>query len=169
MRGSVHTITTVLGRVVCLLLVFLAVPDSAWALQAHGPPEGIYIHQMAHVFFFGSLLYLYRDLSHASIKERGWTYLRWFCLLMLVWNIVAFAGHAVAFTLAPEHIALPSSYFHSRLLGPMNATKILFYITRFDHLLVVPALFFLYLGLRTLYSQVEEEVKDACDNKEGRR
>ncbi len=151
------------GRVICLLLVFLAMPDSAWALQAHGPPEGIYIHQMAHVFFFGSLVYLYRDLSQSSTRERGWAYLRWFCLLMLVWNIVAFVGHAVAFHLAPEHIAQPSSYFHSRLLGPMDTSKMLFYITRFDHLLVVPALFFLYLGLRTLYAQVESEVKDVHD------
>ena len=159
---------TMVGSFVCLSLLFLLLPDSAWALQSHGPPEGMYIHQMAHVFFFGSLVYLYRDLSHSSIRERGWHYLRWFCLLMLIWNIVAFIGHAVTFSLSPEHIDQPGSYFHCRLLGPMDATKILFYITRFDHLLVVPALFFLYLGLRTLYVQVEDEATDVDGSLGGR-
>jgi len=148
---------SLIGSLFCLSVVMLAMPDAAWALQSHGSPEGIYIHQMAHIFFFGSLVYLYRDLSHSSIKDRGWRYLRWFCLLMLVWNIVAFVGHAVTFNIPAEHIAESGSYFHSRLLGPMDMNKILFYITRFDHLLVVPALFLLYLGLRTLYRQVDGE------------
>jgi len=148
---------SVAGAFLCLCILFLALPDTAWALQAHGPPEGIYIHQMAHIFFLGSLLYLYRDLKHSSEQEQGWRYLRWFCLLMLCWNVVAFIGHAVTFHLAEEHISDAGSFLHSRLLGPMNLSKTLFYITRFDHLLVVPALYFLYLGLRTLYAQVDEK------------
>ena len=148
------------------VLISLVMPDAAWALQAHGPPEGIYIHQMAHIFFFGSLLYLYRDLNYTSIRDGGWRYLRWFCLLMLVWNIVAFIGHAVTYYLAPEHIANAGSFFHSRLLGPMTGGKTLFYITRFDHLLAVPALFFLYLGLRTLYAQVVKEGDGIQENGE---
>jgi len=165
MKISLQTIRSAAGPFTCLLLVFLLLPDPAWALQSHGPPEGIYTHQMAHVFFFVSLLYLYRDLGHSSIEEQGWRYLRWFCLLMISWNIVAFIGHAVTFHLASENIADAGSFFHSRLLGPMDATKILFYITRFDHLLVVPALFFLYLGLRSLYGQVEE-AREVLDNRE---
>jgi len=160
---SVRKVVRVLGG---FFLVFLVMPDSAWALQSHGPPEGIYIHQMAHIFFLGSLVYLYRDLSHTSIRERGWRFLRWFCLLMLVWNVVAFIGHAVTYYLAPEHIANAGSFFHSRLLGPMTGGKTLFYLTRFDHLLAVPALFFLYLGLRTLYAQVVEESGGTQSNRE---
>ena len=154
------------GRLlVCFWLLFLVMPDAAWALQAHGPPEGIYIHQIAHIFFLGSLLYLYRDLARSSEQERGWRYLRWFCLLMLCWNGVAFVGHAVTLHLAEEHFSEAGSFLHSRLLGPMNVSKTLFYITRFDHLLAVPALFFLYLGLRTLYSQVEER-ESSQENRE---
>jgi hypothetical protein len=155
----------VAGFFLCLVLVFLFLPDSAWALQSHGPPEGIYTHQMAHIFFFVSLLYLYRDLGHSSSKEQGWRYLRWFCLLMVSWNIVAFIGHAVTFHLASEYIADAGSFFHSRLLGPMNRTKFLFYVTRFDHLLVVPALYFLYLGLRSLHGQVKE-AREVLENRE---
>ncbi len=144
--------------VMAVLLAMLIIPDAAWALQSHGPPEGIYVHQMAHAFFFSSLVFLYRDLRHSASKSKGWNYLRMFCLLMLVWNIVSFTGHAVATQLAPEHIAGAASYFHSRLLGPMDLTKVLFYITRFDHLLLVPALFFLCIGLRSLYFSGEREV-----------
>lgn len=148
---------TVMGFV---LVAMLAVPDAAWALQSHGAPEGIYVHQMAHAFFFGSLLYLYRDLGRSASKSRGWSYLKRFCLLMLVWNVVAFTGHTVATQLAPEHIAHAASYFNSILIGPMDLTKVVFYITRFDHLLVVPALFFLYIGLRTLFAGVENEMSE---------
>ncbi len=144
--------------VMVVLLAMLIVPDAAWALQSHGPPEGIYVHQMAHVFFFGSLVFLYRDLRHSASKSRGWSYLKRFCLLMLVWNIVSFTGHAVATQLSPEHITGAASYFHSRLLGPMNPTKVLFYVTRFDYLLLMPALYFLCIGLRSLYFSVEREV-----------
>ena len=152
-QGFQYGVTVMVG-----LLAMLIVPDTAWALQSHGPPEGIYVHQMAHAFFFGSLVFLYRDLRHSASKSRGWSYLKRFCLLMLAWNIVAFTGHTVATQLAPEHIAGAASYFHSRLLGPMDLTKVLFYITRFDHLLLVPALFFLCIGLRSLYFSVEREV-----------
>jgi len=138
-----------------VFLIFLTVPDSAWALQSHGPPEGIYVHQMAHILFFGSLLYMYWDLRRSSFAGRGWTYLQWFCLLMLIWNVIAFTGHAVTIRLEPGYISTATSYIHARLMGPMNLHKVVFYLTRFDHVVVVPALFFLCIGLRSLYRSVE--------------
>ena len=144
--------------VLVVLLSMLIVPDAAWALQSHGPPEGIYVHQMAHAFFVGSLVFLFLDLRRSVTKSQGWISLKKFCLLMIVWNVVAFTGHAVATLLAPRHIAGAESFFHAQLLGPMDLTKLTFYITRFDHLLLVPSLFFLFVGLRTLYLNVEREV-----------
>ncbi len=160
MKNILNMVFQYVIAAILVLLTMLVDPDAAWALQSHGPPEGIYVHQMAHAFFFGSLLYLYRDLGRSASESRGWSYLKRFCLLMLAWNVVAFTGHTVATQLAPEHIAHAASYFHSRLLGPMNVTKVLFYITRFDHLLVVPALFFLYIGLHTLFTSVENEMSE---------
>lgn len=151
-KGGQHTMAVIL-----VLLAMFILPDSAWALQSHGPPEGIYVHQMAHAFFIGSLVFLFLDLRRSATKSRGWNYLKKFCLLMVVWNIVAFTGHAVATLLAPENISGAESFFHSRLLGPMDPIKLIFYITRFDHLLLVPALFFLCIGLRFLYISVEQE------------
>ncbi len=158
MRRSLQRVFQCAATVMVVLLAMLIIPDAAWALQSHGPPEGIYVHQMAHAFFFGSLVLLYRDLRHSASKSKGWNDLKRFCLLMLIWNIVAFSGHTVATQLAPEHIAGAASYFHARLLGPMDLIKVFFYITRFDHLLLVPALYCLCVGLRSLYFSDEREV-----------
>jgi len=51
-----------------LLLTLTVFPGNAWAVQTHGAPEGLYVHQLAHVFlrccnalslssFFTSLCY----------------------------------------------------------------------------------------------------------------
>ncbi|HEB70862.1 MAG TPA: hypothetical protein ENI88_14780 [Desulfobulbus sp.] len=129
---------------------FLILPANAWALQSHGAPEGLYVHQMAHVFFFLALVYLYWDISRSSFSGRGWVYLKIFCVLMLFWNIVAFVGHAVAIHI-DVHIVPEAGYLHSRIQGPITLHKAIFFITKFDHLLAVPALFFLYIGMRSLY------------------
>ncbi len=129
---------------------FLLQPQNAWALQSHGPPEGLYVHQMAHVFFFLALVYLYWDIRRSSFSGRGWVYLKVFCVFMLIWNIVAFVGHAVAIHI-DAHVVPAAGYLHSRIQGPITLYKIIFFITKFDHVLAVPALFFLYVGMRSLY------------------
>ncbi len=129
---------------------FLLQPENAWALQSHGAPEGLYVHQMAHVFFFLALVYLYWDIRRSSFSGKGWVYLKVFCVFMLIWNIVAFVGHAVALHI-DAHIIPASGYLHSRIQGPITLHKVVFFITKFDHVLAVPALFFLYVGMRSLY------------------
>ena len=129
---------------------FLLQPENAWALQSHGAPEGLYVHQMAHVFFFFALVYLYWDIRRSSFSGKGWVYLKVFCVFMLIWNIVAFVGHAVALHI-DAHIIPASGYLHSRIQGPITLHKVVFFITKFDHVLAVPALFFLYVGMRSLY------------------
>jgi len=129
---------------------FLLQPENAWALQSHGTPEGLYVHQMAHVFFFLALVYLYWDMRRSSFLGKGWVYLKVFCVFMLIWNIVAFVGHAVALYINAD-ILPASGFLHSRIQGPITLHKVLFFMTKFDHFLAVPALFFLYIGMRSLY------------------
>ncbi|MFZ5759179.1 MAG: hypothetical protein ACOY32_06060 [Thermodesulfobacteriota bacterium] len=127
------------------LLLFLPAP--AWALQPHGEPEGMYVHQMAHILFSGALLYLYlHTRSTPDLVSRGWRYLQLFCLLTIAWNITAFVGHYV-------------SNLHSQRAagGATNIVEILFTLTRMDHFLFVPALFALLVSLRTFYREAREE------------
>jgi hypothetical protein len=136
-------------------------PVSAWALQSHSSPEGLYVHQMAHVYFFLALGYLYWDVRRSSFSGKGWKYLLWFCLFMLGWNIVAFIGHAIAGHVDAHIVAGPGGYLRGSIQGENALKTLLFYIAKFDHIFVVPALFFLYLGMRTLYRSVEQEAGEA--------
>jgi len=80
-----------------LPLALLLAPDQAWALQAHAPPEGIYVHQLAHLFFAAALSYLFWDVRRSAFPGKGWRYLQIFCVLMILWNILAFSGHWLGF------------------------------------------------------------------------
>jgi hypothetical protein len=146
--------------VVSLACLFVCLPENAWALQSHGPPEGLYVHQMAHVHFVLALGYLYWDIRRSTFTGKGWRYLQWFCVLMLVWNVLAFVGHAVAGHI-DENMISATSYLQARIQGPITLHKLIFYIARFDHFVAVPALFFLYIGMRSLYRSVEKHAGEA--------
>jgi len=142
----------------CLLLLL---PGQAWALQAHGAPEGLYVHQMAHVHFIIALAYLYWHISRSTFTGQGWRYLLAFCVLMILWNVLTFVGHAADGLLSPDAITTTGDYLHERIIGPLGPEKILYYIAKFDHLLAVPALFFLFVGMRSLYRAVEKHAGEA--------
>ncbi|MDD3813977.1 MAG: hypothetical protein PHZ02_04970 [Desulfocapsaceae bacterium] len=138
-----------------LPLALLLAPDQAWALQVHAPPEGIYVHQLAHLFFVAALSYLFWDVRRSAFPGKGWRYLQIFCILMILWNILAFSGHWLGFDIASSDIIHPAGYFSSRLIGPITSIKFIYFCATLDHLLSVPALFFLFLCMRSLYRSIE--------------
>ncbi len=141
----------------CCAIIFFAWPDKAWALQTHGAPEGLYVHQMAHILFIMALSYLLWDIRRSSFTSKGWRYLQVFCVLMIIWNIMAFVGHATGVSIREENVSTALGYFHARLLGPISGREIVYYIAKFDHVIAVPALFFLFAGLKALYKSVEKQ------------
>ncbi len=147
-----HYISSIL---LCLFFLFLLEPGNCYALQSHGAEEGLYVHQMAHVLFMASLAYLY---WHTRITEglagRGWRYLRLFCIFFFCWNLVAFVGHSAASALHTQDI-IGQGTWHARLLLPLGKLKIFYYLAKMDHFFSVPALFFLFLSLRTFYRDAE--------------
>ncbi|MDA3972028.1 MAG: hypothetical protein PF442_11825 [Desulfobulbaceae bacterium] len=136
-----------LGFVCCILLLF---PENCQALQSHGTSEGVYVHQMAHIYFIAGLIYLYWDIKRSACAGQGWRYLRMFCLFMIGWNVVAFTGHMASVAIGAEQIFTGGGYLHHRILSPISSLELVYYLTRFDHLLAVPALFCLYLAMRNL-------------------
>ncbi len=151
-----------LTRIFCLFLfaVLLVVPDQAHALQSHAAPEGIYVHQLAHVFFLAALCYLFWDIRRSSFPSKGWRYLQLFCVFMIIWNIVAFTGHWIGGSIEINDIIHESGgYLSSRIAGPVTNIKLIYYLTRLDHLFSVPAMFCLYLCLRSLYSSTSKGEK----------
>jgi len=131
------------------LLFLFAAPENIWALQSHGAPEGIYVHQIAHILFMGALIYLYWHTRRTpELHSRGWKYLQIFCILFAAWNLLAFVGHETFSYLKPEDFINKSSW-NEQLAGPLTFIKLLYFITKMDHLLYVPALLALVISLRT--------------------
>jgi hypothetical protein len=148
-------INTVLQRIWFILpLLWLIFPGEAFALQVHGEPEGLYVHQMAHLHYIFALGYFFWDIRRSSFTGRGWRYLQIFCILMTLWNLVAFVGHVIGAYLVPESFQQTDCYLDTRLLSPLTLDKYLYFIAKLDHLIYVPALFFLFLGLRSFYHSV---------------
>lgn len=74
-----------------------------------------------------------------------------FCVLMILWNILAFTGHVVTADLDQNDLISYGGYWDTRLLGPVTGAKLTYYLAKMDHLVCVPALFFLFLSMRMFY------------------
>ncbi|WP_136798362.1 MULTISPECIES: hypothetical protein [Desulfosediminicola] len=142
-----------------IVLLLVGSSDAAWALQSHGPPEGIYVHQMAHTLFMAALAYLYWHTRRTQeLTSKGWKAFQLFCILLFCWNVVAVTGHEALEYLTSQDFIDKNSW-SQQLAFPLSFIKILYYLTKMDHFLVVPALFALVISLRTLYKQALAEAQ----------
>jgi len=147
-------------HIAILILVFLfGEAKSAWALQSHPPPEGIYVHQMAHILFMGALAYLYWHTRRTpAIASKGWRYLQIFCIILFLWNLMAFTGHEISEYLKATDI-IDKNSLNEQIAAPITFAKALYYFTRMDHFLNVPALLALVISLRTFYQEARKEAE----------
>lgn len=141
------------------LTLLLGLAERAMALQTHGAPEGLYVHQMAHALFIGALIYLYwHTRKTQETSGRGWKYFQVFCLFLIAWNILAFIGHETLEYLQDSDF-LQRNTWDARLAYPISFKKILYYVTKMDHFLIVPALLALVISLRAFYLAAKGEAK----------
>ncbi|WP_153304805.1 hypothetical protein [Desulfocapsa sulfexigens] len=143
-----------------LLMTLTVFPENAWAVQSHGAPEGLYVHQLAHIFYTAAMCYLIWGIRQSAFKSQGWRYLQICCVFMILWNIVAFTGHSLAAFVDSVHFTREGGYLTTRLQGPLTNVKLWFYFTKLDHLFSVPALYFLYLAMKGIYRSSCEEEKE---------
>jgi hypothetical protein len=119
----------------------------AWALQVHPAPEGLYAHQIAHVFFLMSMVTMIFWLRKNRLIERpGWRMIQWSCLFFILWNAGAIWGHIMDHRLAED--AFVGSGWSRRLVWDRASLPYLYIFLRMDHLTCVPAMGLLYLALR---------------------
>jgi hypothetical protein len=127
-------------------------PVSAWATQTHGGLEGLWVHQTAHLFFalsMGLLIFWLRKWS--LTVSRGWRYIQFAALFFIAWNMDTMASH---------WLQEQSGLIEVRNIAPLQMQIVtaenwhwlseVYYLTKLDHLLCVPALVFLFLGFRRL-------------------
>jgi hypothetical protein len=125
-------------------------PGQALATQTHGGPEGIYAHQIAHLFYILSMGFFIHWLRERRlVEESGWRFIQYAAFFLILWNLDAFFVHFL------EGIGRWSIQINAQ--NGNNSLETLYYFAKLDHLLCVPALFFLYLGLRRLLKASHSE------------
>ena len=140
-----------------LIVSIVFITEPALATQAHSAPEGLYAHQLAHIFFIvsmGVLMYWLRERK--LVQAVGWRYIQYSALFFILWNADAFFVHLVE-----EQLGLVSiqriGLWDIDITTTMKSQTLLwlYYAAKLDHLLCVPALLFLYFGLRRLLKDTE--------------
>ena len=131
-------------------------PEKAFALQIHSQLGGLYVHQIAHTFFLFSMGILIFWLQKSRlIEKRSWRYIQISCLFFILWNIDAIIGHTIDSRLS-SHASLGGGWVRNMVLN-RGIAFYLYYLIKMDHLLCVPAIMFLFLGLKRLKLESEEK------------
>jgi hypothetical protein len=132
-------------------------PVSLWAFQSHPAPEGLYAHQLAHGFFIVAMGFLAYWLQFNRLAmQKGWRLIQSACLLFILWNVVAIAGHWVEERI-PREVLQGDPDWTQRIDLSVNTLNYAYYILKLDHLVCVPAMICLLLGVRALHKKVVSE------------
>jgi hypothetical protein len=156
MRGS-FSVTRLLRLSSLAVAAGWLAPEAALAVQEHGAPEGLYAHQIAHLFFLGSMgLLIYWLRQRKLVRAAGWRYIQYAALFFIFWNLNAYTAHLLDEDLAIVDVQRVSAWTVRIDVGDLpQAVGWLYYAAKLDHLLCVPALLFLYFGLRRLLKDAE--------------
>lgn len=142
-----------------VMTLFQAAP--ALATQTHSQPEGLYVHQMAHVFFIVSMGILEFWLRQRNlVTEPGWRYIQLAAVLFILWNIDTIVAHLLDEQVAILRITTLDAW-HIRMVAAegYEGLAFLYYLVKLDHLLCVPAMFCLFFGLKMLIKDSESAEK----------
>ena len=143
-------------RVVVFFLLFcLGAVSPVYATQGHGGIEGTLVHQAAHLLFALAMGFLIFRIKRDDLPvEKGWRHVQYAALLFIVWNVDVIFVHLV-----DEQMNLVTverlSTGQLRIDSSVPGLSLLYYIAKLDHLLCVPAIGFLWVGLRQLLTQAE--------------
>jgi hypothetical protein len=147
---------------VLVVLSVLFIPGLAWGFQSHPAPEGLYVHQLAHVFFIVAMgILAYWLQVNEFVRKRGWRLIQVSCILFILWNIMTFAGHWVEEGVAAEAVIGEPDWTQRIMLDSVMIR--VYYALKLDHLVCVPAMICLLLGIRSLYQGVLKEQRHAGD------
>jgi len=142
-----------------LAFIILLMAEPALATQAHSAPEGLYAHQFAHIFFIVSMgILIYWLRARKLVEMAAWRYIQYAALFFILWNSDAFLVHFLEEQIAVVEVQRLDEW-QIRISAANGSSFVawLYYAAKLDHLLCVPALLFLYFGLRRLLRDTEEK------------
>ena len=147
---------TFLFAIACWAVLCFATP--AMATQTHGEPEGLVAHQIAHLFFMVSMGFLVYWLHARRLtKERGWRFIQYAAILLILWNMDTFFAHTLDEAVDLLDIRRIGNW-HIRIVAEsgFESLETLYYAAKLDHLWCVPALWLLYIGIKRLEQSGQE-------------
>ncbi len=118
--------------------------------------EGSYVHEFAHLLFAAAMVFFIYEIYHTELQRfRGFRLLVWSWALLAWWNLDAVVGHWAEWSL--KNPVIIGKGFSRQILMESSQTWI-FYIGKIDHfILLVPAFYLLYRGLKVLDQQARTE------------
>jgi|GEM_PF-943143 len=145
------------------ILIFLFLfPSRAWGFVPHEYPA-VYTHQVGNLFYITALiLFLWVIIHHRLYKEPAWRYLFISVVFFILWNSDIFISRLVKmFWLEPTHIigATEGWQYFSRYMkieSKYEGLEYVYYIGRFDFILLDIAMLFFYIGLRKHLEKLEK-------------
>jgi signal transduction histidine kinase len=135
---------------VVLMVLTACTPTAAWAFVPHEYPA-IYTHQLGGIFYLISLsVVLWGILRNRLHKEPGWRHFFISVVLFIVWDsIIVLSRFAEALFIDPSQTVgskLGLQYFIRQI--SIEGFEYLYYLGRFDFVVLNVAMLFFYLGLR---------------------
>ena len=126
-------------------------PESAFAYIPHwDPKEGFFIRQFSYLFFLFAMLFFFYELKQENLRQKqGFRFLALASGFFALWNLDCFVGQFFALSLDAPVILEPAGIFSQKLVMTDPVVWV-YYLTKLDHLLLVPAFLFLYFGIRAL-------------------
>lgn len=128
----------------------------ALATQGHAGIEGVWVHQFAHLFFIfamGLLIYWLRQAG--LVKAPGWRFIQYAALFFILWNLDTLLVHFLDEQILAVRVEnLGGWKIRIDTVDGRPWLAIVYYLGKLDHLLCVPAMICLLLGLRHMLEEV---------------
>jgi hypothetical protein len=129
-----------------LLSLTLLWSDPAGAVQQHGGAEGLVSHEIGHILFITGMGYLLFWVYRLRMTGGGWAEFKVFLWLILCWNFLTFSGHWMREAVDPEKFIRVDGKITGYSIDSLF--DLFFYLTRLDHLVLLPCFLFLLLALK---------------------
>jgi hypothetical protein len=141
-----HRLAMSCGAAFCLLLFS---PHDLLAASPLWPSAGPYVNEMAHLLFLGAMIFFIYEIHSAGLKQfLGFRYLFWAWVLLAVWNLDAFLGRLAACSLTGPLLSGEGLPLQLQIADVSSWIVFLTHINNF--ILLVPAFYLLYRGIRAL-------------------
>lgn len=129
----------------------------ASAIQIHASSEGIITHQIGHLFFFSMVALIFTITGKGLNTQKGWRLIQYSAAFFILWNIDVLAAHFLDNQI--RIVAIENISRGQIRVTAQNGSSFLawtYFFLKLDHLLCVPAMFFLYRGLARLVTEQQQ-------------